>query len=901
MKIYKKSRRNKLITMLIAFALVLAQVIGAAGPVSKASAANYIRIKNVWLESYLYEENNQVKYGTISENDQRSQWELVDAGDGSMRIRNRASGNYMNIEHLNDYVESGSINMDWYSARWYIEDAGNGRKRIRNSWQSSNYIHVENQKGYAQRGSVYDAWDSAKWIFENVGGGSVTPTPVPTEAPTQVPTGKPDLVITDISWLPELPKAGDEVIFKAVIKNQGSGVGASGVVNGVAFRVNGTLTSWSDTNTTQIQPGKSVTVTANWGPDNKAAWTAGNGVFTINAWVDDVNRIDESNENNNTMDKLMTIGTAATPTPVPTATPVPTPPGPTDEPVEIPTPEPGTRGASMPYTRYESEDGVRGGAASLRQALDFNVNDMAAEASNQQYVALPSNGSYVEWTVNETGSGVNMRFTMPDSGDGMGLNGSLDAFVNGRKVKTIALSSYWAWQYFNGDQPQDTPGGAPRFRFDEVHFLLDTPLQPGDTFRIQKTNGDSLEYGVDFVEIEPVPAAIQKPANAYSVTEFGATPDDDSDDLAAFTACVSAADQAGKDVYIPAGRFNLGSIWRIGASNIKITGAGIWYTEIHFTSSQQSGGGISGDDSCQGLEFCNVYISSMLRSRWNQQAIYKCFMDTFGTNSYIHDFWQEHFECGFWIADYDLPIVATDGLVIANGRIRNNLADGVNFCQGTKNSTVMNCSVRNNGDDGLAVWTDNTMGAPMGVNNTFMFNTIENNWRAGGIAIFGGNGHQIHNNYIKDCYKGSGIRLNTTFPGYHFENTTEIKFYENTIVNCGTSVDCYGGERGAIDLEASSGPIRNITFENIDIYNAQRDGIQIGYGGGFEGIKFINVTIDGTGKDAITTSRFTQQHEGKAVMAYTGNGSATFKNLVLRNIEAADPYLIPDGFRIIFE
>ena len=36
----------------------------------------------------------------------------------------------------------------------------------------------------------------------------------------------------------------------------------------------------------------------------------------------------------------------------------------------------------------------------------------------------------------------------------------------------------------------------------------------------------------------------------------------------------------------------------------------------------------------------------------------------------------------------------TDGMVIENARIRNNFADGVNFAQGTANSTVRNSSVR---------------------------------------------------------------------------------------------------------------------------------------------------------------------------------------------------------------
>ena len=53
----------------------------------------------------------------------------------------------------------------------------------------------------------------------------------------------------------------------------------------------------------------------------------------------------------------------------------------------------------------------------------------------------------------------------------------------------------------------------------------------------------------------------------------------------------------------------------------------------------------------------------------------------------------------------------SDGIKIANCRIRNNLADGVNFAQGTSNATVYNCSVRGNGDDGLATWNQDACGA----------------------------------------------------------------------------------------------------------------------------------------------------------------------------------------------
>ncbi len=671
-----------------------------------------------------------------------------------------------------------------------------------------------------------------------------------------------DFTVIGISYTPSYVIAGDKVTFSAVVKNQGTVAGAAGIVS---FKVDGAQAAVSAGSTTAIAPGASLTITAG------GTWTAAGGTHTVSATADSSNATAETDESNNSYSTTITVGS-------------------------------GGRGATMPYARYESEEASIGGGAVLREAPDFNYALTASEASNQKYVALPTNGSFVEWTIGQGGAGVNMRFTMPDSSNGMGLSGSLDCYVNGNKVSTIDLSSYWSWQYFTGDQPQDAPnGGQAAFRFDEVHWKLPAALKAGDKLRIQKTNGDSLEYGVDFVEVEPVPAAILQPSNSLSVTAYGATPDDDSDDLAAFNACVNAAAASGKTVYIPEGKFNLGNMWTINANNITITGAGMWYTNLQFTSPNAASGGISFRITGT-VDFGNVYINSMLRSRYGQQAIYKCFMDNFGTNSRIHDFWEEHFECGFWVGDYaHTPAVAADNLLIENGRIRNNLADGVNFCQGTKNSTVRNCSVRNNGDDGLAMWPDSTMGAPMEVNNSFLYNTIENNWRAAAIAIFGGSGHKAQFNYIKDCFMGSGIRLNTVFPGYHFENNTGIIFSDTTIINSGTSKDCYNGERGAIDLEASNTSIRNITFENIDIINSQRDAIQMGYGGGFTGILFRNININGTGRDAITSSRFSSPHLGEAIFTYTGNGSATFINLTTSNIEAPEKYLIMNGFNITFQ
>ena len=193
-----KFTRSVYFRVLLMITLIITQLFPLNSGRNIASAAStYVRIKNVWQNTYLYENGDQVQYGNVDSSNLSSQWELLDAGDGSVRICNRASGEYMNIENLYSYVQCTQIESSWYSSRWFIEDAGNNQKRIRNSWQSSEYIHIENLTGVAQRGTIYSAWDSAKWIFETVTDSNptptptLTPTPVPTATPTPIPTATP--------------------------------------------------------------------------------------------------------------------------------------------------------------------------------------------------------------------------------------------------------------------------------------------------------------------------------------------------------------------------------------------------------------------------------------------------------------------------------------------------------------------------------------------------------------------------------------------------------------------------------------------------------------------------------------------------------------------------------------
>lgn len=456
------------------------------------------------------------------------------------------------------------------------------------------------------------------------------------------------------------------------------------------------------------------------------------------------------------------------------------------------------------------------------------------------------------------------------------------------------------WQYFSigSGSPNDSAGDIGSFAFDEVHFLLDKPLKKDDRIRIQSTGGP--ECGVDFLEIEDVPEEIDQPDNSVSVDDYGAIAidadkhgDRDAFDASiaskntiAFKQAVADADAQGMDLYVPAGTYLLDGMWEIGCQDMKITGAGIWYTNIQFTSEEAFGGGISAGNSsyvadgyCKNLEFCNMYINSGLRSRHGEMAVYKCFMDIFDGGSVIHDVWEEHFECGFWFGDYNGATDYCDGVKVINNRIRNNLADGVNFCQGTCDAVVYNCSVRNNGDDGLAMWNNSDRGAKDEKNNVFAYNTIDFIWRAGGIAIYGGTGHKVYNNYICDMFMASGIHFNTTFPGHKFTDGDPITFDNNILVRCGTPAECWGRDYAAIDIEQE---VKNIVFNNTQIYDSPMTAIRLD-GNNYRNITFNNTTILGAGLSKQVSHYSSSGYSGCAIKE-NGNSTAVFNGLEIGGI-----------------
>lgn len=465
-------------------------------------------------------------------------------------------------------------------------------------------------------------------------------------------------------------------------------------------------------------------------------------------------------------------------------------------------------GATVPYTRYEAEEASRSDGTSLERSDD--LESTAIEASGQSYVALKDQDSSLDFTATSAANALDLRFTLPDH-----TSGKVQVYINNDLAATLTLSSETAWQYVYKESVYDEPTLAPgtahkRFRFDEVHTLLNGQIQKGDHVRIVKVDQNETEYGIDFIELEQAAPAIERPEGAVSIADYNnAQPGDGvADDDALISAMDAAVNTPSKTVYIPAGTWEFSRKIGIDHPGLTFQDAGLWRTNIFFTSDQMKGGGIVFNPGASNETLTDFSMSSNLKSRFGEGAQYKGFAGAAGANTRVANVWVEHFECGFWIGDYREHkfMTYTDGMVIENSRIRNNFADGVNFVQGTKNSTVRNSSVRGSGDDSLTSWASNDLRSQSDADaskfNSFIGNTIELGWRAGGIGLFGGEGHVVKDNLIVNNFSGAGIRISTVFEGRNFTyNHAGMTITHNKLVRTGTTDDFCGKKRGAIDFE----------------------------------------------------------------------------------------------------
>ncbi|MEO5803260.1 MAG: CARDB domain-containing protein, partial [Verrucomicrobiota bacterium] len=127
---------------------------------------------------------------------------------------------------------------------------------------------------------------------------------------TAVITGLPDVIITSLSTTNTNPLyAGNPVVFRATVKNQGGAATptGSGLGIGIGFSLGSFFCYRGAVENLSLAAGASQLFSAN-GPGGAFTWTATLGTHWLSATVDDINRFPEVDENNNTSVTNLNVG-----------------------------------------------------------------------------------------------------------------------------------------------------------------------------------------------------------------------------------------------------------------------------------------------------------------------------------------------------------------------------------------------------------------------------------------------------------------------------------------------------------------------------------------------------------------------------------------------------------------
>lgn len=483
-------------------------------------------------------------------------------------------------------------------------------------------------------------------------------------------------------------------------------------------------------------------------------------------------------------------------------------------------------GAALPYITYEAEQAITNGEV-LEKSTAYRET-IQSEASGRQAVRLDAVGEYVEFTLTAPANSLVLRSCLPDSSDGSGITAPLSMYINGTEEANLSLTSKYAWVYGSYPYNNNPADGLPHRFFDETRLLLSQTLPAGTTIRLQKNPGDTAEYYIiDFIECELVSAPLTQPSNSLSVTGYGAVANDGIDDYNAFKNCIAAAKSQGKEVWIPAGTFDLTQERALSVDGVTVRGAGMWHTTLY-----GAGAAFSYSGTARFFDFAMTGVSYI---RDNDGDLAGFENSGSGTNVTIQNIWMEHMKVGVWSAH-------TTGLVIQGCRIRNTFADGMNLCSGTYNSTVQNNSVRNTGDDGIASWPwqENCTGI------TICHNTVQIPTLANGIAVYGGGDYLVEYNYIADTVNnGAGIVIGSEFStanGF----TGAITVQNNVLDRCGSMQTDENYPIGAIWIWASWGEMTSAynVFHNT-MNDCVQEGILIECNSRLTGLNIQGNTVNG--------------------------------------------------------
>ncbi|MGI0025203.1 MAG: right-handed parallel beta-helix repeat-containing protein, partial [Nitrososphaera sp.] len=282
-------------------------------------------------------------------------------------------------------------------------------------------------------------------------------------------------------------------------------------------------------------------------------------------------------------------------------------------------------------------------------------------------------------------------------------------------------------------------------------------------------------------------------ANQLSITAYGATGGDTSDDTAAINSTINAAKAQGKWVYIPAGTFYHREFT---LNNVSMTGAGNTTAILYGFDADNPTVFVEGS----GVTVSNVQIKAASSGR--TAVDWPLFFD------HVSNFTVDRVIVDGGNSGGILNYGGSNGKII-NSIVRNTLADAIHNTDGAHDIIIANNTVRNAGDDMIAVVN---YGGTMR-NFLIQDNDVADQSFGRGITVAGGSDVTVQGNKISNTNCCAGINIST-------ETAWTTPAFSNVLVkNNQLSNNSGSTGHGAILVWGGAGLVDRVRIEGNTITN----------------------------------------------------------------------------------
>lgn len=364
--------------------------------------------------------------------------------------------------------------------------------------------------------------------------------------------------------------------------------------------------------------------------------------------------------------------------------------------------------------------------------------------------------------------------------------------------------------------------------------VTNIPVQQGTQihFVVNRVGSISFDHTLWNPTIVLTPGAYVPDDHSLSILDFGAVAGDNKADDAAIAAAIKQAKTQGKDVYVPAGTFELSNIVTVDGVTLK----GENKEQSILISTNPERGSIDLTGSSPAIRnLSHVYQTTVPRGDGENEKNSITVIDA--TNFTIDSVRVDQASTAGILVKR-----STDG-TITNNLVQNTNADGIHLTGGSSHITVQNNKVQQVGDDTIAVVS---YGGDLDENGnpepTHDINIVSNdvgyNSKARGISVVGGHDVRIENNQIQ-LTQMAGIYI-ATESAYQTQPVSAVTVNNNKVDR--TAQDT---SRGHADLlvYAGSAPIDNVTFNDNTSTNAAKFGVGVWGSGQMGTITYNRMTI----------------------------------------------------------